>query len=228
MELNKIHCMDALDGLKQLEDDSVDLVLTDPPYNLDKDFQNDNLKEEEFISFLTPILKELKRVSKPKRSIIIFFDSGKNLPLLFKCIEKAELHFQKLGVWYKPNDCSFPHNRILRKSEVFVIVSKTLKLNHDGEGHIHDCIIRNRRITDKSFWHPTVKELPVIEKLLLSHSLEKWIVLDPFMGSGTTAVACTKLGRKFIGFEIEQKYIEMANKRISQHRGQTRLTEMKL
>jgi len=49
------------------------------------------------------------------------------------------------------------------------------------------------------------------------------IVLDPFMGSGTTAVACTKLGRNFIGFEIEPKYVEMANKRIAQHKGQKRL-----
>ena len=71
--MNKIYCMDCLEGMKQLEDNSVDLVLTDPPYNLNKDFKNDNLSEEEFINFLTPIFNELCRIIKPKHSIIILF-----------------------------------------------------------------------------------------------------------------------------------------------------------
>ncbi len=78
--------MDALRGLKQLADKSVDLILTDPPYNLGKDFKNDNLTEEDYIAFLLPILNQFKRIIKPKHSIIIFFDSGKKLNLLFKCL----------------------------------------------------------------------------------------------------------------------------------------------
>ena len=60
-----------------MPDKSVDLVLTDPPYNLQKDFENDNLSEKNFICFLTPIFNELARIIKDKHSVIIFFDNGK-------------------------------------------------------------------------------------------------------------------------------------------------------
>jgi site-specific DNA-methyltransferase (adenine-specific) len=73
LELNKIYNMDCLEGLKQIDDESIDLIVTDPPYNLKKGFENDNLSEDDFINFLTPIFNEMARVIKPKHSIIIFF-----------------------------------------------------------------------------------------------------------------------------------------------------------
>ena len=123
LELNKIYCMDCLEGMKQLEDNSIDLIVTDPPYNLNKDFENDNLEENDFINFLLPIFNELARIIKPKHSVIIFFDNGKKLPLFWKCLFKSNLKFQKGCNFYKPNDCSMPHNRILRTSEVFYYVA---------------------------------------------------------------------------------------------------------
>jgi len=66
METNKIICGDALEELKKLPDNSIDLILTDPPYNLGKDFANDNLSQEEYLNFLTPIFNELARVIKGK------------------------------------------------------------------------------------------------------------------------------------------------------------------
>ena len=119
LEINKIHQGDCIDLLKDIPDNSVDLIVTDPPYNLNKDFENDNLPEKEFIEFLSPIFDEMARVIKPKHSVIIFFDSGQKLPLFWKCLFKSHLKFQKGCNYYKPNDCSMPHNRILRKSEVF-------------------------------------------------------------------------------------------------------------
>ncbi len=132
--------MDCLEGMKQLEDDSIDLIVTDPPYNLNKDFVNDSLKEEDFINFLTPILNEMARVIKPKHSVVIFFDSGQKLPLFWKCLFKSNLKFQKACNFYKPNDCSMPHNRILRTSEVFYVCSKTEVLNHDGDIYIYTIV----------------------------------------------------------------------------------------
>ena len=207
--------MDALQGLKQLEDNSVDLVLTDPPYNLKKDFANDNLTEEEFINFLTPIFNELARVIKPKHSVIIFFDSGKKLPLFWKCLFKSKLRFQKGCNLYKPNDCSMPHNRTLRTSEVFYICSKTDELHHEGEGYIHDCLIGNH--TRKEKWkHPTAKNLKITREIVKSHSVEGDLVLDCFMGSGTTALACKNLDRDYIGFEISEEYMKIINERLTQ------------
>jgi len=216
IELNKVYCMDCLEGLKLLGDNSVDLIVTDPPYNLNKNFANDNLVEEDFINFLTPIFNELERVIKPKYSVIIFFDSGKKLPLFWKCLFKSRLKFQKGCNLYKPNDCSMPHNRTLRTSEVFYICSKTEELHHEGESYIHDCLIGNHTKKDKSFYHPTVKNLKITREIIKSHSCKNWIILDPFMGSGTTAVACKQLGRNFIGFEISQEYVDICNKRLAQ------------
>ncbi len=214
LELNKIYCIDALEGLKQLEDNSIDLVVTDPPYNIGKDFKNENLSEIEYIKFLSPILDELARVIKPKHSVIIFFDNGKNLPLFWKCLFNSKLVFQKGCTMYKPNDCSMPHNRILRTSEVFYVLSKTPELCHSGEKYIHDCLIMNHG-SKEDFYHPSVKDLKTIKEIVLSHSCIGETVLDPFSGSGTTLVTCKKLERDFIGFEISAEYCEIANKRLS-------------
>lgn len=215
LELNKIYNMDCLDVMKQLEDDSIDLIVTDPPYNLNKDFLNDNLKENEFIGFLIPIFNEMARVIKPKHSVIIFFDNGKKLPLFWKCLFKSDLKFQKGFNFYKPNDCSYPHNRTLRTSEVFYICSKTEELNHDGDTFIHDCLIANH-IKKEGWYHPTAKNIDVIREIIESHSKIGWIVLDPFLGSGTTAIACKQLNRNFIGFELSKEYCDIAEKRLAQ------------
>lgn len=217
--LNKITCGNCLEHLKNLPDNSVDLIVTDPPYNLKKDFENDNLTEEEFISFLVPIFNELYRVIKDKYSVIIFFDSGQKLPLFWKTLFASKLNFQKACNFYKPNDCSMPHNRILRKSEVFYVCSKTKQLNHGGEKYIHDCLIGNHISKDKRFFHPTVKNIHIIKEIIRSSSLENDIILDPFIGSGTTAVACRELKRQFIGFELSQEYVDIANKRLKRISG---------
>lgn len=217
LEVNKIHNIDCLEGLKQLEDNSVDLIVTDPPYNLNKDFANDNLEEQEFIDFLVPIFNEMVRVIKPKHSVIIFFDSGKKLPLFWKCLFKSNLKFQKSCNLYKPNDCSMPHNRILRTSEVFFICSKTDVLNHDGDKYIHDCLIGNH--TKKEGWkHPTAKNIKIIREIIESHSKVGWLVLDPFMGSGTTAIACYQLGRDYLGYEIDKSFCDIPKLRLKQRK----------
>ena len=81
-----------------------------------------------------------------------------------------------------------PLNRILRKSEVFYICSSTPQLNHDGDKYIHDCLIQNH-IKKEKWYHPTAKNINLIKDLTYSHSKENDIVLDPFLGSGTTAVS---------------------------------------
>lgn len=65
----------------------------------------------------------------------------------------------------------------------------------------------------KLFNHPTVKPLEIIQNFIINSSLEGEIVLDPFMGSGTTAVACINTNRNYIGFEIDERYYKIAEKR---------------
>jgi len=214
MEINKTHCMDCLEGMKQLEESSIDLIVTDPPYNLNKEFKNDNLTEEDFIKFLVPIFNEMARIIKPKHSVVVFFDSGQKLPLFWKCLLKSNLKFQKGCNFYKPNDCSMPHNRILRKSEVFYILSKTPELHHDGDKYIHDCLIGNH-VKKEGWYHPTAKNINVIREIITSHSKIGWLVCDPFMGSGTTGVIAKRLNRNFIGIELDDEFFNIAKNRIN-------------
>ena len=163
LELNKIYNMDCLEGLKQLDDNSIDLIVTDPPYNIGKDFENDSLDVYSYHSFITPVLNQIRRILKSKHSAIIFFDAGKNMPLIMDAIKMSGLYFQKAGFLYKPNDCSQPHNRILRKSEVFCVVSNTSELNHEGDKFIHDVIVANHQRKEK-WYHPTAKNIKVIRE----------------------------------------------------------------
>lgn len=79
--------------------------------------------------------------------------------------------------------------------------------------------ITQTNTTDKKLWgHPTIKPLNIIETLILNSSLENDIILDPFMGSGTTAIACMRNNRHFIGFEINDVYYKTSLKRIQQEK----------
>lgn len=80
---------------------------------------------------------------------------------------------------------------------------------------------------EKIRFHPTQKPVKLLSKLLLSYSKVGDIILDPFLGSGTTAIACLKLNRKFIGIEKEPKYCEIARQRIEQEQNQLKLFEVK-
>lgn len=71
--------------------------------------------------------------------------------------------------------------------------------------------------------HPTQKPLPLFEYICREYAKDDWVVFDPYMGSGTTAVACERLGRKWFGCELEPKYVEIANKRIEAERAQLKL-----
>lgn len=217
MELNQIYNEEALFFLTKLPSESIDLILTDPPYNLGKDFENENLSEEEYLKFITPIMMEFKRIIKPKHSIIIFFDNGKNLSYLWKAIFESGLYHQRTCMLYKPNDCSMPHNRTLRKSEAFLILSNTKELHHDGDKFMHDVVIANHEKKEE-WYHPTAKNIDAIRFLIEVNTLKQEIVLDCFMGSGTTAVACKQTGRNFYGCELNKEYIKIAEDRLKQSR----------
>lgn len=223
LELNKIYNEDCLEVMKRMEDKSVDLILTDPPYNLKKDFENDDLSEEDFIKFLTPIFNEMARIIKNKHSVIIFFDSGQKLPLFWKSLFNSNLKFQKGGNLYKPNDCSMPHNRILRKSEVFYVCSSTPELHHEGENFIHDCLIGNHSKKEDWWYHPTAKNLKIMEQLVKSHSIKDDLIFDPFLGSGTTTLAAEMLGRRWVACEISKDYCKIAEERIKNYKAQQKL-----
>ncbi len=224
LELNKIYCMDYFKGLKMLDDNSVDVVITDPPYFFEahgRGFASDREKlfmglkdigvnkNENYIT--EKLLSELLRVCKEK-NVFIFCNKAQIFDILFFA-KKRGLNFELIP-FCKNSPMPLANNQWLP----------------DGEWGVHlflSCSVKGSYKTKKGFFvdgnyqqaefeHPSVKPLSIMRRLIKNLSNEGDLVLDCFMGSGSTAVACKQLNRRFIGFDISKKYVDMANKRLSQ------------
>ena len=237
MELNTITCMDALTFLKQIPDNFVDLIVTDPPYNVS---QNKNMKfngrvivknfgDWDFGFDPKPILAELRRVLKPTGQIYVFCGTEQIPIYMQEFIEKW--FFRNLLVWCKTNPAPrLSKTNYLFANEYIVYAIKEKgkpslsTFNFSSQSTMHNTFITGSlqgkerlRGKDGIAIHPTQKPLAILKKLIEVSSKPGDIVLDPFMGVGSTAVAAKELERRFIGSEINQKYIESANKRINEN-----------
>lgn len=222
-KINKIFLEDCLTGMKKMDDNSVDVVITDPDYgvgiNFDRTFADhsvsvarkttDDLEKE-----LVPILKECYRVSR--RDIVSFWSgSVERIHDFLHLIALAGLSLTYMGIWYKPNGAGPSGNGLGRRFEVWFWMKG--KNPRDAEWRFLPDVLVHNRITlrDKEgVKHPTQKPLALMKRLVRFFSKEDDIVLDPFMGSGTTAVACKLLGRRYVGFEINPDYVEIINNRL--------------
>ena len=224
VEYNTIYNCDCLDAMKLLKDKSVDLVLTDPPYginylspwtdNHDK-IANDGF--EEWRKCLPLWLEQLKRVLTDRGCCCCCCCGGGKTPVTAIFTMEAIKHFNLIQtlVWkkfiglgwkYRP---AYENIIILSKSkDDYSFYDETKSCSNVIEGF-------NQDIPQKGE-HPTQKPVELMQYLLKIHSKEGDLVLDPFLGSGTTAVACKNLGRRFIGIEISQTYVDIANKRLAQ------------
>jgi len=213
LEIDKIYNMDCIEAMKLIDDNSIDLVLTDPPYNVGKDFKNDKLNQKDFFYFHSKYLFELKRITKKHHPIILFFNNGSNLKD-YLSISGSILSYKRYITIYKPNDCSYPLMSMLRKSEACLVFTDEGSINYQSDINIHDVLVFNHVKKDKTFYHPTVKPIEAVKQLVLAFSKEGDCIFDPFMGSGTTIVACKQLNRRFIGCDVSDKYYDISLKRL--------------
>ena len=234
MELNKIYCMDCLEGMKQMEDNSVDLILTDPPYEVDYNKKSKELaklgkprekqieRDEEFKDTLpdyTILCKEFYRVLKDNSHAYIFCGDKQICKWIKYMIEQGFKHPQVL-VWHKDKttyDMTMGHKFPLNNEFILFFQKGWKKLNgYKIERHrFRSCL--NFNSNGKTQYHSCAKPEDLIMFLIKLSSNENDLILDPFMGSGTTAVACKQLNRNFIGFELSQKYCDIANERLNQN-----------
>ena len=231
MEIDNIYNMDCLEGMKQIPDGTIDLCVTDPPYLIETQgggiyTQEDKqyVKELNDIKdgFRTEILDELCRVMK-RINIYIFCSQKQIIPLTDYFVTKRGCNWNLLS-WHKDNPVPACGNKYLTDTEYLLFFrQKGVKLygNFDTKRTWFNTPLNQ---SDKEKWgHPTIKPLSIVRTLVFNSSVEGQTVLDPFMGSGTTAIACIKERRHFIGFELSKEYFDKAVRRIKAEQAQLTL-----
>lgn len=229
---------DCLDVLKKINAQSVDLILTDPPYNLGIFMQNrdtnlrkmrsnffgasdwDNLDYEQWSRSLDLFFQESAKIIKIGGSMIVFMAIIK-VESVIRIAEKYGFYYKTTGIWHKLNP--MPRNmnlHFVNSTEAwiyFTYKTKTGTFNNNGDV-IHDFVetaltVRSEKTYGK---HPTQKPIQLMEHFIKILSNKGDLVIDPFMGSGSTGVAAKLLGRNFIGIEINQTYFTIAKNRIEE------------
>ena len=217
----------CFDFLPKLEDNSVDLVLTDPPYDIlggswykDRSHADDeNFGEWDNELNILKLLTEMYRVLRDGGTLICFYDLWK-ISFLKEYLEESKFKQIRFIEWLKTNPVPLnsKHNYLTSSREVALIAVKKGKgtFNSSYDNGVYECGI----CQEKDRFHPTQKPLKLIEQLILKHSRIGDIVLDCFFGSGTTAAACLRTDRNFIGCELSEEYYNKAKVRLEKHTSQ--------
>ena len=223
---------DCLATLKELQASSIDLLLTDPPYNLGIFMQKrstnlkqlrenyfgaagwDNLSTDEWAENMDLFFSEASRVVKSGGALIVFMAVIK-LETLIELAQTYGFYYKTTGTWHKSNP--MPRNmnlHFINSTESWVYFTKSTKtgtFNNNGKA-LHDfCETSITPKSEKKYGsHPTQKPVKLMKFFIDVLTNEGDVVLDPFMGSGSTGVAAIESGRKFIGIELDDNYFDIA------------------
>ncbi len=255
LSLNKIHCMDALEGLKHVPSDSCQIIIADPPYNIGKDFglNKDNMNLHDYFEWCDEWINECIRVMKPNGTMFIYGFSE----ILAYVFVRIPIN-KKWLVWHYTNK-NMPTNKFWQRSHESIICcwkerpvfnlddvrepytdgflngsagkirpgtigrlsrnGKETTYNAHEKGALPRDVIKIPALAggagmNERVEHPTQKPLALCDKLILSARQKEGFVLVPFAGSGSECVSAKKLGLDFIGFEINNDYIKIAEERL--------------
>lgn len=234
----KIYNEDCLETMKNMEDGSVDLVVTSPPYNMNLRIRNgkycsrqivkefstkyrdfpDNLPIEEYYKKHSRILDEILRVSKLSFYVVQVVTGSKRA--LFKMIGDFSDSLKEIIVWDKGNGQPAMKEKVLnRETELILVfekenaISRQFKNANFERGTLNDIWLLRREPKEHKSHGATFPE-KLVRLILQSFSKEGQLIYDPFMGTGTTGVVAKMMKRKFIGSEIVKSYADFAEKRI--------------
>jgi len=225
LDTNKIYLGDAYELIKKIPDNSIDLVYIDPPYLYEKGGNGLSELSQRIISknkevlgisdgFDYVILDELVRVMK-KINIYVWHSKAQMLPLL-NYFEGEKKCWKDIITWCKTNPVPATNNIYLQDTEqCFFFREQGVKLN-PGYDLKSRWYISPINVADKKLYdHPTIKPLDLVKRNIEASSNEGDVVLDCFVGSGTTCVAAKELGRNYIGMEIDKKFYQTAVSRVN-------------
>ena len=238
--LNRVYCKSS-ETMDEIPDNSVHLMITSPPYNVGKEYDND-LTLDEYSSLLTKVFSQTyDKLVTGGRACINIANIGRKpyIPLHAMVIEiMIDLGYLMRGeiIWDKSasagGSCAWgswmsASNPVLRDFHEYILVFSKESYSKNKKQEKRDTIERDEFIQwTKSIWtfpavnakkigHPAPFPIELPHRLIKLYSYEEDVVLDPFCGSGTTCLAAIQNNRKYIGYDIKEEYIELAEKRIS-------------
>lgn len=246
--VNQVYNQNAIEGMRLLPDESIDLIVADPPYNLGKDYGNDSDKQEsnEFLRWNELWLNLAISKLKPNGSLYIFA-TWRYSPEIFvflksKMIMLNEIIWDRrvpsmggstrryssvhdtIGFFAKSKEHYFdldsiriPYDEETKKarSRSIFVGKKWLEMGYNPKDLWS--VSRLHRIHAEREDHPTQKPLEIVERMVRASCPENGIVLDPFAGTGTTAIACLRNNRKYITYELNPDYYQMILTRINRN-----------
>lgn len=243
---NLIINQDCIEGMKEIESNSIDVIIADPPYNLNKNFGKwDERKNKEiWLPWSKQWLDEANRVLKDGGNIFVY-GIHHHLCWLQCYMYEIGLTYRRQIIWHYENGFSGYKNTLAAHYEPLLWFSKgdgytyneirepyksterlKYKVTKNGkvwtphpDGRLAGDVwsfptLAGRRFKDEKVDHPTQKPLSISERIVRHFSNEGDTILIPFAGSGSECVAAKKLGRNFIGFELNSDYIKIANDRL--------------
>lgn len=220
---------DCLELIKKMPDKSIDLIATDPPYDIPTINGGGSVNN---VKKLNKSLQDLKKVDITKgydieefgnefirvmKEINIYcWCNKKQIPEYFNFyVNKHKCKFDII-TWSKTNALPTYSNKYLSDTEYLLYFhkgkGKCFPQSYEDAKTYYIAPINHK--DKKIYGHPTIKPLDITEKIVRNSSKENQLILDPFMGSGTTGVACLNMNRNFIGIELNENYFNTAKERI--------------
>ena len=234
LELNKIHNIDALKGLKSLPDNSVSCCVYSPPYNkslytksggprwanakIDYENFDDCLNPEEYIENQVNVLNECVRVIKPDGSVFYNHKPICNNHSIIYPTYVFKFIVRQIIIWDRGSSPQVENIRFMPSTERIFWITKTRKTPKFYKSNL-------QQEFRKEIWkinakpdpeHPAPFPLTIPKNCILATTDPGDVVLDPYSGSGSSAVAAKLLGRKYLGFELSKKYVELSEKRLKE------------
>ncbi len=239
-DLNRLYCKSS-ESMDEVPDNSVHLMITSPPYNVGKEY-DDDLTLDEYLELLTSVFREsYNKLVTGGRACINIANIGRKpyIPLHAMVIEiMLDLGFLMRGeiIWDKSTSaggsCAWgswmsASNPVLRDYHEYILVfskesysknksqEKRDTITHDDFIQWTQSIWTFPAVNAKKIGHPAPFPIELPHRLINLYSYENDVVLDPFCGSGTTAIAAIQNNRNYIGYDIKEEYIDLAKKRIA-------------
>lgn len=204
---------DCIEEMKKLESESIDLILTDPPYGINlspqretSKFKNTKVLNDDNLEFLPKLVNQLYRISK---NIVLVFCGWQKIDEFKQEFEKKFI-IKNILVWDKMWFGIGNNYRPQYELCLLCCKNENVKIKSNNKGNV----LRFTRVSPQTMVHSCEKPVELLIDLINELSDKNDIVLDCFMGSGSTGVACVNTNRDFIGIELDKNYFEIAKKRI--------------